>query len=276
MRKLVWMALALAGISQAAGCIFTSDDGAAFHASWSVTINGAQPPTAADGCDALGAAKFSVLSTDSLGNGVDDRFPCTRGEGTTGDLAPDTYTIVLAMLDGADAAIPGTQVGPDSYDLFDGEITEIMPVTYDVQTNAHVRLFVDYGTAGGSNCNTGGAMDSGVVQQQIFVMDTAGQVCLDVTGTDQLGAPFQTGTCGELALCMENTVAQEFAIQPGSYTIEVIGLKGATGGAPYQCYEATGPMDVQGDADVTVIAPFNQPDPVIEAMCNATKRDTGR
>jgi hypothetical protein len=276
MRKLVVMALALAGISQAAGCIFTSDEGAAFHGSWTITINGAAPQSAQDGCDALGAAKFSILSTDSLGNGVDDRFPCSRLEGTTGDLAPDTYTIMESMLDATDAAIPGTEVGPISEVLPDGTVVELDTVNYDIQTNAHIRMFVDYGTEGGSNCNTGGAMDSGVVQQQINVMDTTGQVCVDVTGTDQVGAPFQTDTCGAPALCMENTVAQEFDLQPGSYSFQVIGLKGATGGSPYQCYEVTGDVEVTGDSDVTMIVPFNQPDPVIEAMCNATKRDIGR
>jgi len=278
MRKLVTMALALAGMSQAAGCIFTSDGGggSGFGASWTFTVNGAAPNDPQDACDALGATWFSVLSTDSLGAGTDDQFPCADLTGTTGDLPSDTYTIIESLLDAAKVQVPGTDFGPFTEVLPVDTIVDLDTVNYDIQTTAHIRLFVDYGTVGGSNCNTGGAMDSGVALQQVYVMDTAGQVCLTVTGTDQTGAPFQTDTCGDQELCMENTVAQEFDIEPGSYTIEVIGLKGATGGTPYQCYQTSGPLDVTGDSDVTVIAPFNQPDPVLEAMCNATKPDHSR
>jgi hypothetical protein len=271
MRKLVWMALALAGISQAAGCIFTSeDDGAAFHASWTFTVNGSAPNSSQEACDALGATWFSVLSTDTLGNATDDQFPCPNLEGTTGDLVPDTYVIVESLLDAGKALVPGTDLPAFTEVLPEATVVELDTVTYDIQSSAHIRLFVDFGGEGGSNCNTGGATDSGVQLQQVYLMDTAGQVCLTVTGIDQTSAPFQTDTCGDQELCMETDIAQEFDVDLGSYTIEVIGLKGATTGTPYQCYQSSGPLNVTGDTDVTVIAGFN-PDPVHEADCNATK-----
>ncbi len=280
MRKLAWMALALAGISQVTGCIFTSDGdgGSAFSASWTFTINGAAPNNPQEACDALGAAWFSVLSTDSFDVGTDDQFPCANLTGVTGDLPPDTYTIVENLLDAAKVPVAGVpQVGPFTEILPADTVVDLDTVNYDIQTLVDIDLYVDYGTTGGLNCGTGGAMDSGVVQQQIFIMDTAGQVCVNVTGTDQTGAPFQTDTCGDIELCMENTVAQTFTIEPGSYAIEVVGLKGAVGGAPYGCYR-TDPgtmadLNVSGRLDLAV--PF-APDPGHEVDCNATKPDRSR
>ena len=274
MRKLAWMALALASLSQAAGCIFTSEsDASAFHATWTFTVNGGAPNSSEEACAALGATWFSVLSTDSLGNGTDDQFHCENLEGTTGDLVPDTYTIVESLLDAGKVLVPDTDTNPFTEILPDATVVELDTINYDIQvtTSAHIRLFIDYGTAGGSNCDNGAAGGNGVQLQAIQVMDTTGQVCVDVTGTDQTGAPFQTDTCGAQELCMENDIAQEFDLpNTGSYTVQVIGFKGATVGTPYQCYELTDTVDITGDSDITWITPFN-PDPLHEADCNATK-----
>src|SRR5689334_22599450 len=137
MRKLAWMALALAGISQAAGCIFTSgDDGSAFHATWTFTVNGAASNNPDDACDALGADWFSVLSTDSLGNGTDDQFPCDNLSGTTGGLPADTYTIVESLLDVNKVLVPGTDLPAFTEVLPADTIVDLDTVNYDIQTTA--------------------------------------------------------------------------------------------------------------------------------------------
>src|SRR5688500_18375638 len=98
MKKLVLTALAIAGLSQTMGCIISDDepsDEGTMELAWTVTLNGA----AVDSCDEVGAAEVEVLTTDSLGNGLADQFPCNNFQGETFGLVEDTYTVVVSILD---------------------------------------------------------------------------------------------------------------------------------------------------------------------------------
>jgi hypothetical protein len=103
--KLSMTALALVVLSQAAGCIFVSDDEdeidqGVFHSTWTLTQGGS-----AVTCGDVGAVSVSVLSTGSDNMGHDDLFDCVDMAGDTFPLALDDYTIAVDILDAAMASL---------------------------------------------------------------------------------------------------------------------------------------------------------------------------
>ena len=101
--KLSMTALALVVLSQAAGCIFVSDDSPSqgvFHSTWTLTQGGS-----AVTCGDVGAVSVSVLSTGTDNMGHDDLFDCVDMAGDTLPLAIDDYTIAVDVLDAAMASL---------------------------------------------------------------------------------------------------------------------------------------------------------------------------
>ena len=101
--KLSMTALALVVLSQAAGCIFVSDDSPSqgvFHSTWTLTQGGT-----AVTCGDVGAVSVSVLSTGTDNMGHDDLFDCVDMAGDTFPLAIDDYTIAVDVLDSAMASL---------------------------------------------------------------------------------------------------------------------------------------------------------------------------
>src|SRR5262245_54012260 len=107
-----------------AGCDLVGSG--AFRMTWSMTSGGA-PIT----CNAAGASRFDLLSTDALGNGVADRYICTNMMGTTGGLAVGTYTYVGSLLD--DALVSVADSPPATAKIcHDGEIVDLPPFVFDL------------------------------------------------------------------------------------------------------------------------------------------------
>ncbi len=113
--KLALIAIMALGLSQATGCIFTSDDdddavvtAGVFHAEWTLTETGVGTTT----CAAQGADKVSFLFTDSLNMGFDEIFDCGDLAGDTNPLELDSYTFNVTLLDCPDTT-PGCPGGAD-------------------------------------------------------------------------------------------------------------------------------------------------------------------
>jgi hypothetical protein len=277
MKKLALAAVALAGLSQATGCIISDAEGGQMHLSWTVTLDGAAVNSCADVGGANPPAKVETLSTlEGTAAAVADRWPCDEFEGTTGELDEGTYTVVVSILEADNTAIvsfdPETGVPVTS-----GDVTELGTFNFAFETAnppVTMSLYVDYGAAGGMNCTETAVGGSGVIQQNVFLFDVGGTQCLNfaITGTDQEGLPIDGDTCGSTELCMENTVAQLVDLPAGTYEIDVEGWKGATGGNPVLCYRLDAPIQftISVNSDVDVVVPFN-PDPADDVECNATK-----
>ena len=122
MKKLVLGALTAAVISQAAGCIITSDDSgsdAFITANWSVQslATGASSPCPAD--PTYDTAALYSQEVDANGNNIGqpiiDLFNCDVGHGTSAPLPPSTYYswIVIANHDNTDQFATSTEAAVD-------------------------------------------------------------------------------------------------------------------------------------------------------------------
>jgi len=270
MRNLVFSALAIAGLTQASGCIIGggSDDGT-FSLTWTLEDPAGNLLT----CSEAGADQVELLVTlQGTTQGTADRWDCNDAGGQTFALTPGFYDFEVNALQGTgDAA---TAIGFGGSGL--GEIvadadTDLghFDIVIDGGSNlVNFDITVDYGTAGGDNCTETAAGGSGVIQQIINIYDAGGATCLDyaiLTAQDTLG------TC-VAEICQENTVVQTLQLDPGVYDIEIWGLKGGVDDTPAICYSITRELIVQSDDSFDFVVPFepiNDPDD----ECNATKPD---
>lgn len=272
MRKLVYSALALAGLSLSSGCIIGGGDPeGTFELAWNVFLDGA-PST----CDDAGVAQVELLVTlEGTTQGTADHFPCNNGSGETFGLEPGFYTIQVNALDANDDAI-ATGAPESGHEVIDGAVTDLGTFNIDIEgggpTTAQLDFTVDYGNAGGENCTETAVGGSGVIQQQINLYDVGGAQCLPfaISGTDDPG----NTTC-EPRLCQESNITQTMVLDTGSYDIEIWGLKGATGGDAVICYSFSAQIDVLSDDTVDFVVPFEPINDPTDA-CNATKPDRGR
>src|SRR5438105_3717911 len=99
MKKLALAAFALAGLTQAAGCIFTSDDtsGAQFRYAWTVTGGTCQP-----------SWKVSFVATPSAGQPFDDIYNCSDNQDNSPTYALDSYVIAPTLFDDVDGVTSTT------------------------------------------------------------------------------------------------------------------------------------------------------------------------
>jgi hypothetical protein len=106
---LVMCLLLVAVASQAAGCIFVSDDEdeGQFQITWDV-VQGGQQVNCAD----VGADTVSFLFTDSLGDGSDELFDCQDFAGTSTPLPYDDYTLSGSILNCVGDTTPNCSAKP--------------------------------------------------------------------------------------------------------------------------------------------------------------------
>lgn len=289
MKKLAFAALLLAGLAQATGCIFVSDDeGGQFEVRWAL-LAGSTPTT----CEAVGADYVASLATlNETGEGFEDLFHnCSAGTGTTFSMPLGTYTVDVSIWD--DVNMDTTASGGDiinaaddiqmnlqdvvynsSLDV-DGDTVQLPVTTYVfAPQTANIDFSVDFGAAGGTNCTS----PPGVVQMDIQLYDAGGSQCLSVTLsgiTDAGGAPTTDTLCDTTyPLCEETNVIMTLDnLDPGDYELEIWGLKGAVGPDLYPCY-SSGPIAFTvlpgTDDDLGAIAaPFDES--MFPVECNATK-----
>lgn len=284
MKKLALAAFALAGLTQATGCIFTSDDtsGGQFTYSWTVTGSACQPTW-----------KVSFVATPSAGQAFDDIYTCSDMTHDSPTYALDSYVISPTLFDDVDGVTSTTtdDVTIDQPAALNATLdtkNQILPLPtvafVATPPNQDVDFSVDYGTAGGGkNCDSTTATPpgNGVVQQEIDIFDQGGAQCLNtfaITGTDQTGMPINDTTCG-MGLCNDQQVIQTIKALPnGNYTIGIIGFKSATDASLHNCYNASVDFTVPvANHDLGIIvAPFNPIGMVDMAACNATKPGEGR
>jgi hypothetical protein len=267
MKKLALAAIACAGLTQATGCIFVSDDdgGAQFGYSW--TVSG--------GC-ALG--DYVSFVATGPGTPFDDIYDCVDGQRTSPEMPLGSYTISGSLVNDnatfSDMSDDFTVDGPINVAedlLVEGEIVDLPVFAFagGPPPISNVDFGVDYGAAGGENCTETMVGGSGVVQQEIRLYDTGGAQCLAVTiTTNDPTAPDPFDTCTN-ALCYENTITQTLTDLPdGTYDIEVIGYKGAVGADVYPCYFGGATFQAPTGDIGNVVAMF---DSSMAPECDATK-----
>lgn len=261
--------LAVLAAATLAGCFGGGDSGGRLQVSWNITIDGL-----AATCADVGALSVEVISTRAGTSDLySDTFNCSAFGGTTGRMRAGRYTVVVKLLGANDVPFTDPTVVFEA-DVFSGETTlggtAVFPFIYP---EASFRVQMGNGTT--SNCgasNPGGG--AGVAVQEIRVFDAGGNSCLrfDLDGvTNASNQPVIESTC-ELFLCQESSTVHFLTGLPnGTYDIQVLGYKGATGGDPYPCYvSAEVRFTISGnDVDLgPIVAPFTSS---LDARCDATK-----
>lgn len=287
MRKLAFTVVALAGLMQATGCIFITDDedGGYIHGDWTLEVEGGGPIT----CAEVNADYVSFLSTlEGTTDGIDEMFDCSAGQGMTGLLSEGSYTVSVTLWqdpngDTTDVggvltnAADDVKLSGEPGALYTGEVVTLGETTHLTKTifefpplSHDITFKVDYGMSGGSNCSSGADGNTGVAQQETQLL--SGNQCLAValTGGDQSGT-----TCEAPILCLENTVVQTLSDVPaGTYTLRVKGRRGATGVNTVVCYSGDIVFEASQDGDIGTVAAVWAPED--EAECNKTKPGSSR
>ncbi len=106
MKKLVFVALMLGAISQAAGCIITSDDdddsAAQFDVHWMLTAGASD---AATDCASAGVDTIKVTSRGASVGDFVDLFDCVDDFNATALLPLDDYTVWIDALDASNGVV---------------------------------------------------------------------------------------------------------------------------------------------------------------------------
>jgi hypothetical protein len=292
MRKLGLTALTLAGLVAAPGCIIEGDvttvEEGTYSFAWQLTYGGSQYT-----CEQLGA---TTVAGRVFRAGADmtkeaalylDKFACKDGKGTSIPFAVGTYDIALELWNATDQ-----RINPEDAIYRGKTITaSVAPLALSVPdaptafpVGRRVTFDVDFGAAGGRNCDTGMDGDNGVVLQEVLLSGAGQCVPLFIRfdgkytgcGTDGNGVCTTTCTDASRALCQGNAVEQVIIdVAEGDYTLEVHGLKGATDATPVVCYSGKKTFKIGAEIEndqATILAPFVGTDP----KCEATKPDTGR
>lgn len=290
MRKLGLSALALAGLVSATGCTIVEEGTYSF--SWQLTYGGV-PYT----CKDLGAV---TIAGRVFRAGADrtkekpryeDLFTCPESQATgsatsapfevgTYDIAIEVWNAEMVRINPEDSVYRGRVITSSATPLALSSTTS--PTAFPM--GRRVIFDVDFGSAGGRNCDTGQDGDNGVALQEVLLSGQGQCVPLYIrfdgmyTGCGNDGNGVCTTTCenASRALCQGNSVSQVIIdVAEGTYTLEVHGLKGATDATPVICYTGKAEVVVGGTIDNdagTIVAPFTSTDP----KCEATKPDPGR
>ncbi len=125
MKKLVFAALLLGGLSQATGCIISSGDDPVgyFDITWSLSSANNE------GCGDAVTAR--VTSQDSTGFEFVDLFDCVAGGGTSAPLPLDNYTVWVDLLDVNDALYAQSAAAATSIDIEGETVGVVFPITTD-------------------------------------------------------------------------------------------------------------------------------------------------
>ena len=265
MRKLVLGALLIGSLAMTSGCIITSDDdddGGRFSLTWSLTAGVGGADISCSDAGATGVSSIATLAGTT--SGFDDIFTCGDGQGTTGILPLGDYTVVVSVLgldDNGDEIALGTSL-PRSESLIDPGVTEDLgDFTFAFNANGDLDFGVDYGAAGGDNCNTGagGAGDEIVEDQNTNLVLMGSTQCIGV----QLllgGNPDTDDICSEIPLCVEPTVVQTLVdLEPDVYELQLDGLFDFGGGSSVACFKSIDIFEItDGDEDLGVLnVPFD-------------------
>lgn len=253
MKKLALPVLAFATMVQATGCIIVADDDeeGAFLVRWELLPAGTT-------CEQVGATTVSVLSTHTAsGNGYDDLFNCEDMEHKTALLPVGSYTVSVDLLDAANRSLLGApvvlmdQVIPD-----DGAVVTLPTFEFDFSRSASFK--VDFAPSV-NDCTDA----AGLAVQEVAVLDGAQCLSLpmwfdgEATGCGT-SADQPCHTCGDLAVCMGESVTQVVGGLPlvADYDLVIRGYKGSVGATPVKCWEGTWQLLVNNnDPDLGTLTP---------------------
>jgi len=119
MKKLVFATLLLGGLSQATGCIITSDDTVdtgSFFVSWTLE-SGLASPAGAITCAEAGVTTIRTVSEPTGGAQIIDLFDCVNGQQETAPLPIADYLVWTEALDSSDALVAQSFASEES--IFD-------------------------------------------------------------------------------------------------------------------------------------------------------------
>ncbi len=120
--KLVYAALVAAGVSQAAGCVFTSVEEGQLDVSWNLESGDTCPGgTAEVNIEEVGGGRTYV-----------ELFDCVDGRGRTGPIREGRYTVYVNLIDDSGAALYAQSFSADVSITRDGEL---VPVSFDINVD---------------------------------------------------------------------------------------------------------------------------------------------
>lgn len=144
MKKLVKSALLLGVLSQAAGCIFVTDDGgetATIDVAWTLEDGGCDGP--------VNTATINAL-LDGDSTPYKDIYDCADGGGVTSDLPLGSYTVWVDLTDGSGGQLMAQSESYETDLVTDGQLG-----TADFLINVTNGFFdVGWSFSGGATCAT--------------------------------------------------------------------------------------------------------------------------
>jgi hypothetical protein len=259
--------LAFAATAQLAACGSSHND-ATVRLSWAITVNGGVGT-----CSSVGATTVRVIAIRGGGTATID-FPCSSLNGEF-DIREGLYDIEVQLLDQTGLRLNSVPVVL-TRDLFADDLVNLglFEFSFVLNFNASFRVHMGSAEVTGGNCNSTISNGAGVALEEIRI--ASGSQCLAYTLSGVINEndqPIVTDTCSQL-ICQPNSVIHTVeGLSPGSYQIQVIGYKGATGATPHACYYSLATPFSITNADTNlgeIFAPFD-PLPADDVFCNATK-----
>lgn len=191
---------------------------------WTVSDSDGNPVT----CSAAGASSLTLtLRPTDQPFGVTDVLGCAAGEGTSRELAADTYTVIAELGGVTDSAIRFDDVVVTS-----GGTTEIGPAMFSVNTDGGFR-FKMVASAGG-NCAAlpGGGGITSVALALSDVSDNCVPATFDIAAGATAPAGTYTTDCttpAPYAACIaeDQFVTAQPALSAGTYKMQITGFVGA-------------------------------------------------
>jgi hypothetical protein len=287
MKRLALAALLMGLLVPTTGCFIVTDDDdddvgdddddddgtGQFELTWTLE-SGGQEIT----CEEAGAEAVAVFAAPPVGDAYSDVFDCADGQGITSPLPADDYTVTVQIIESGNICSSETfpvdgappclgESAPRDGTLDPGEIVDLGDFLFDFEPAAafDVQFSVDFGDAGGANCEGG----EGVISQDTVVSLQTDMQCipLELVGEGDAGVD---DTCSGFAACMEPEVVQTLVgLDPGDYRLSVEGLIDDEGGNSVRCYHGDIEFAVtDGEEDLGILlAPFDPKDP---KACGAT------
>jgi hypothetical protein len=246
MKKVLLAALCA---TQLVACVSNNDG--TVRLGWDLTVNGA--PAAS--CDQVGAELILVLMTRN-GKTTEVEFDCTPSGTGEFEIDEGLYTVEVQIVDAQ-----GVRLNRDPFivtrEVFSGEVIDIGTFEFQFTLSFRASLRVHMGSAQvtGGNCNSTSSNGAAVVAQDIQLRSNNQCVARVITGTDDAEAQ----TCAQRVCQAESVVQTIEGLLPGTYTVQVLGYKGATGATPALCYASEAMPLAIINADVslgTVFAPY--------------------
>lgn len=207
--------------------------------SWSLTDLDDNPLA----CEDVAALSISLQRTrQGSSTGAVDPFTCAAGSGTSAELDPGTYDVVVMV-----SALAGTLSEPQvlaPVEVVAGQNATIDPVVFQVDPVGNFSFNVDTGAAGG-NCADEGAGGGALTALEIRLLDGE-DICIPTTfvvGNETPPVTYVSDCQGSTTACVAKDVTfSVVGTTSGAHALEIAGTKNGL-----DCYSRTTLFTIPGN-----------------------------